>query len=76
MIGCAEASVVAAGVTVKTGVAITTVTMALPVALLYVDELAPSGLYDAVSFVLPPARLPGRTVTVAVPPLSAVAPDE
>jgi hypothetical protein len=66
-----------AGVTVTVGVVVgwVTVTEALPEALLYVAELALSGVYLAVSVAEPAARDPAGIVTVAEPELSVAAED-
>jgi hypothetical protein len=66
----------AAGVTVTVGivfVGVFTVTAAAPDALLYVVELAVSGVYVAVSASVPVASEPAGIVIVTVPLLSAVA---
>jgi hypothetical protein len=63
-----------AGVTVTVGVVVgaVTVTEAVPEALMYVDELAESGVYLAVSVSEPAASDPAGTVMVAEPELSVV----
>ena len=55
--------------------ALATVTAAVPVAPLYVEDDAASGEYVAVSVSLPTAREPAGTVIVAAPLASAVAAD-
>jgi hypothetical protein len=63
-----------AGVTVTVGVVVgaVTVTEAVPEALMYVDELAESGVYLAVSMSEPAASDPAGTEMVAEPELSVV----
>jgi hypothetical protein len=73
---CAVVMLDAAGVTVTVGivfVGVFTVTAAAPDALLYVVELAVSGVYVAVSASVPVASEPAGIVIVTVPLLSAVA---
>jgi hypothetical protein len=71
---CAVVMLLDAGVTVTVGVVVgaVTVTEAVPEALMYVDELAESGVYLAVSVSEPAASDPAGTVMVAEPELSVV----
>jgi hypothetical protein len=71
---CAVVMLLDAGVTVTVGVVVgaVTVTEAVPEALMYVDELAESGVYLAVSVSEPAASDPAVTVMVAEPELSVV----
>lgn len=51
-------------------------TWALPVLPVYVAELVLSGIYVAVSVLVPDGNDPAWMVTMALPPLSKVAVDE
>ena len=67
---CAVVMLLDAGVTVTVGVVVGAVTVTE--ALMYVDELAESGVYLAVSVSEPAASDPAGTVMVAEPELSVV----
>ena len=72
---CAVLRLASVGLTETAGVAcveVVTVTCAVPVEDLYVDELAPSGVYVAVNVLDPAASDPAGMVIVTVPPLSGV----
>jgi hypothetical protein len=75
---CAYAWVVSSGVTVTVAAAAVCVTVseALPEALLYIAELAVSGVYFALNVSTPAARDPAGIVMVADPEASAVAAEE
>jgi hypothetical protein len=63
----------AEGVAATAGVTLATDTELIPVALVYVDELALSGVYVAVSVSVPPASDPAGIEMPAPPPFRAVA---
>ena len=71
---CAVVMLPDVGVTVTVGVTAgaVTVTEAVPEALLYAAELAPSGVYLAISVLEPAASDPAGTIMVAEPELSVV----
>lgn len=71
---CPVLMLLAAGVTVTVGFVAGSVTeiAAVPEALVYVDELAESGVYAAVSVSAPAASDPAAIVIVADPEVSVV----
>jgi hypothetical protein len=61
------------GVAATAGVTLATDTELIPVALVYVDELALSGVYVAVTVSVPLARDPAGIKMLALPPARTVA---
>lgn len=70
---CAGVKLPSAGVTVTVGVTLVTVTEPLPDALVYVEVLAESGVYEAVSESVPAPSAAAAIWIVALPPASVVA---